>query len=277
MDPEGRVALVTGGAQGIGLAIVKQLLANGVKGLSVCDMDSKYDETVRNLNEEFGKDRTIFIKTDVTKEEELKAAFKKTLEKFGGLDIVVNNAGICNDQMWKQVFLVNVNGVIQGTLLALKYMGKDEGGKGGVVINTSSIAGLGGGNGLPMYSATKAAVNEFTRNIGGEYFWNTTGVRVMAVCPGATETRLLSQTVMTYQKDWEKALEEQSKKNQPVQKPEIVAEAVLHMIRKGSSGSIWVSSGVNNMDPTGKVALVTGGARGIGFEICKELLRAGVK
>ncbi|XP_069687845.1 15-hydroxyprostaglandin dehydrogenase [NAD(+)]-like [Periplaneta americana] len=247
MDPRGKAALATGAAHGLGLAISLELLRQGVKGVAVCDINvTEGEKAVRQMQKEFGEEKAIFIKTDVTNKEEFREAFKKATEKFGTLEIVINNAGIVDDQHWKQEVAVNLNGVIQGILLSLEYMGKDKGGNGGVVVNTSSLAGLIESPVMPVYCATKYGINGLTRSFGTEYIWNLTGVRVAAICPGytATEDDHTSSSPITIREEWMPRLLESVKELGEPQKAENVSKSVLHIIREGPNGSLWVC--INN-------------------------------
>lgn len=246
MDPKDKVALVTGAARGIGLGIVKELLQAGVKGVAICDINVENGESaIKRLEREFGKDQAIFLKTDVSKEDEIEEAFKETIKKFGELDIVVNNAGLCNEKKWKYVVSVNLNGVIQGTLTALKYMDKSRGGKGGTVVNVGSIAGLGSGmNVTAVYNATKHAVVGFSRTFGCDFLYETTGMRVMAICPGYTTSELVPDVqgpVITYKDEWMDVFYTELENFKTPQETENVGKGVLHMIREGKNGTVWIS------------------------------------
>jgi len=241
---KGKTALVTGGATGIGLEYVKALLKNGAQNVAVCDVDvRKGENAVRELQTEYGADRVIFIKTDVTNIAELEEAFKKTHTTFKALDIVINNAGILDDSRWELEIAINVNAVVRGTLLGLKYMGKDKGGKGGVVVNIASILGLAPLAGSPIYVATKHAVIGLTRSFGLPYHFDRTGIRVMAMCPGVTDTPLISEAHRRQlQEEWgDEAGRELDEL--PKQQPESVAKGMIHLIENGSSGSVWVAEG----------------------------------
>uniref|UniRef100_A0A6P8RBG3 15-hydroxyprostaglandin dehydrogenase [NAD(+)] n=1 Tax=Geotrypetes seraphini TaxID=260995 RepID=A0A6P8RBG3_GEOSA len=140
MEVEGKVALVTGAAQGIGKAIIRELLENGAS-VSLIDIAVEKGEEYKTLlDEEFGEGKAIFIVCDVTNQDQLTDAFQQTVDHFGKLNIVVNNAGINNEKNWEKTINVNLNGMIRGTYLALKHMRKDEGGEGGLIVNMSSLA-----------------------------------------------------------------------------------------------------------------------------------------
>ncbi|XP_051761110.1 15-hydroxyprostaglandin dehydrogenase [NAD(+)] isoform X3 [Ctenopharyngodon idella] len=141
MSLHGKVALVTGGAQGIGRAVVEDLLGNGAKVALVDLNQSVGEECKSDLDGQFGEDNCIFIQCDVTDGGKLKDAFQNTVEKFGRLDIVINNAGINNEKNWEKTIEVNLTSVIKGTYLALEHMSKEYGKEGGVIINVSSMAG----------------------------------------------------------------------------------------------------------------------------------------
>ncbi|MGH0164933.1 UNVERIFIED_CONTAM: hypothetical protein FKN15_048256 [Acipenser sinensis] len=104
----GKVALVTGGAQGIGRAVAEALLQNAAK-ISLVDFNQEVGEQcITCLDQEFGSDNCLFIQCDVTDREKLQDAFKRTVEHFGKLDIVINNAGINNEKNWEKTIEVNL-------------------------------------------------------------------------------------------------------------------------------------------------------------------------
>ncbi|XP_075786336.1 15-hydroxyprostaglandin dehydrogenase [NAD(+)] isoform X2 [Pelodiscus sinensis] len=140
MHVNGKVALVTGAAQGIGRAFVQALLEEGAK-VALVDRNLEAGEASKAaLDEQFEAQRTLFIQCDVTHEEQLQGAFKKTVEHFGRLDVVVNNAGVNNEKDWENTIQINLTSVIRGTYIGLEYMRKGNGGDGGVIINISSLA-----------------------------------------------------------------------------------------------------------------------------------------
>nr|AAR84629.1 putative alcohol dehydrogenase [Gryllotalpa orientalis] len=244
MDPKGKYALVTGGATGIGLAYVKELLRHGVQAVAVADLDErKGDNSVKQLNDEFGAGKAIFIKCDVTNKDDLEATFRKAAATFKGLDIVINNAGILDDSRWETEIAINVTAVARGTWLAFDLMGKNKGGRGGVVVNIASILGLQAMAGCPVYVATKHAVVGLSRSFGMPYHFDRTGVRVLTMCPGVTDTPLISEA---HHRQFTDDLGKECGRELdalPKQKPENVAKGMLHIICKASNGSVWVSEG----------------------------------
>ncbi|XP_046751817.1 15-hydroxyprostaglandin dehydrogenase [NAD(+)]-like [Diprion similis] len=255
MDFADKNALITGGAGGIGFQSAKELLRNGVKHVAILDLVSSPGEKLADkLNSEFGKGRAIFVSCDVTKANELEAAFAKTVNEFGGLDIVLNNAGILNESKWELTIEINLIAVMRGTMLALQYMGKDKGGKGGVIVNTSSTYGVDPVAWSPAYAAAKAGVVGLSRSYGLSYHYDKTGVRVITMCPSFTETKLLCEAddhrLLLFE-EAQAALNEIN--NGLMQKPEDVAKAFVHVIQNGKSGSIWLAEGgdpVREFKPT---------------------------
>ncbi|KAG7188291.1 hypothetical protein KM043_007954 [Ampulex compressa] len=235
-----KVVLITGAAIGIGYKTAEELLRNGAKGVAVLDLNASVGETsVLTLEKEFGKGRAIFVHCDVTKEEQFKEAFEKTLNVFGTLDIVINNAGILRDHLIELTININTTAMIRGSLLALDYMGKHKGGNGGTLVNIASVVGLHPAHSLPIYTASKYAVMGFSRCI--QDFYDITGVRVLVMCPGVTVTALI-KNIETACLDFisnEKFTQEFS--TYPVQPVEHVACSMVELIQKGKNGQVCVS------------------------------------
>ncbi|XP_049778205.1 15-hydroxyprostaglandin dehydrogenase [NAD(+)]-like [Schistocerca cancellata] len=240
MDLKGKVALVTGGAAGIGRAYCEELLKHGVK-VSICDINAEAGEQlVQRLEEKYGKDKVLFCQCDVTDYPQYEESFQTTISEFGCLDIVVNNAGIMNDRFWELEVDVNLNGVIRGTLLALRFMGKDRGGNGGTVVNTGSNVVVKPYVSIPIYTATKHAIVGFTRSFGDPYHEKITGVRVLAVCPGATDTNLVKDVrkqllSSEYENAWQR-----DTAGGVSQTAEHVAKELIQLLQKAASGSVWM-------------------------------------
>ena len=193
---ESKVAIVTGGASGMGLATVRRFLEEGAS-VVVGDLNS---DNGRQLLEELSADgydeKVRFTVTDVSVEDDVAAMTELALDAFGRLDIVFNNAGIggafgpiteLEVDDWDTTFHVLVRSVFLGTKLAAKVL--IEQGQGGSIINTASIAGMGGGAGPQAYSAAKAAVVSLSKTTAVELAPHD--IRVNAICPGVIFTPLM--------------------------------------------------------------------------------------
>ncbi|XP_064617930.1 15-hydroxyprostaglandin dehydrogenase [NAD(+)]-like isoform X2 [Liolophura sinensis] len=134
---EGKVALITGGARGIGRAIAEELLRHGAKVCLVDVLKNELSQTESELKKEFGEDSVITSIADITKEEQFTVSFEQSVSKFGKIDILVNNASIQKEGLWETMLSINLGGTIRGTLLAMKFMNPETG---GVVVNMSSIS-----------------------------------------------------------------------------------------------------------------------------------------
>jgi 3alpha(or 20beta)-hydroxysteroid dehydrogenase len=192
-DLSGRHALVTGGAQGLGEGMARALAAAGAR-VVIGDVQEAGAETARALGEGHG-----FVQLDVTDDASWEAAVTSTVDQLGGLDIVVNNAGVeitsliadveANDV--RKMLEVNVLGTTLGTKHALRAMRPGgPGGQGGAVVNVASVAATIAFPGIAVYSATKSAVDRLTRVAAMESGKLGYGVRVNCVYPGLVPTAM---------------------------------------------------------------------------------------
>ncbi|XP_068912372.1 15-hydroxyprostaglandin dehydrogenase [NAD(+)]-like [Tenebrio molitor] len=248
-DIKGKIALISGGASGIGLRYAKELLKNGLRGVTLADVNNDYGEkAVEEIQNEFGPNKVVFVQTDVINRQSYEEAFKKTIEAFKNIDIVINNAGILNDATWEKEIAINVKGVVHGILLALEnYIPKHKTGSEGVIVNISSIAGIKEFPTIPIYAGTKFAVMGMTKSFGDEAHYNRTKVKVLAMCPGITDTPLISEMGGRNLGPAYQQLLVDEIGNLPSQKPESVALAMVKIIKNAKSGTVWVAE--NGQDP----------------------------
>ncbi len=205
LELEGKVVIVTGGASGIGKAVVEEYLADGAR-VVCCDIAEESPAF-----EGATKENYLYVKTDVTNKAAVDAMVEATVAAFGTVDVMVNNAGIniprllvdeagqfeLDDNVWDKVMNVNLKGLFycsQATARIMKAKGS------GVIVNMSSECGLEGSEGQSVYAASKAAVNALTRSWAKEL--GKFGVRVVGIAPGileATGLRTLSyETALAY-------------------------------------------------------------------------------
>ena len=193
---EGRVALVTGAASGIGKATAKRLAEEGAAVLVTDIQEEAGEATVAELREAGG--RAAFLRHDVASESEWEAACAKAVEEFGGLDILVNNAGMGDIlpleettlEGWERTIAIDQTGVFLGMKVAAPHLKQSEHAS---VVNISSIFGTSGGFGVsPAYHAAKGAVRTLTKNVA--LHWATAGIRVNSIHPGFIATPILEQS-----------------------------------------------------------------------------------
>lgn len=238
-DLKGKVCLVTGAARGVGFEISSLLLQNGCK-VSLLDINKELGEQVTTkLQETHGESHCRFLKCDVANKAELEACFAATRSFFGGLDVVVNNAGIMPQPDSAKVFSVNVEAVYNATLLAFKHMGKDSGHSGGDVINVASMAGLYPMPDSPAYGASKHAVVGMTRNFGSDLHFNRHGVRVNCVCPSAVKTKMLDDLLKTL-RDSEDTLGLAALYDKCSIEPTLVARGVVKLLEDDRNGAALI-------------------------------------
>ncbi|XP_026228967.1 15-hydroxyprostaglandin dehydrogenase [NAD(+)]-like [Anabas testudineus] len=192
MALNGKVAVVTGAAMGIGKAIAETFLHNSAKVVLLDVNEPVAKSVMEDLNKQYGQDRTLFLRCDVTSDEQIKAAFQKATETFGGIDIVCNNAGTVDEMDWGKTVPINLGGVVRRTYVALEHMNKLTGGRGGVVVNTASVAGVFPMEMCPVYTATKHGVVGFTRAMAAASTASGYGIRFNVICPGPVQTQLVS-------------------------------------------------------------------------------------
>ena len=228
---KGKVALVTGGAQGIGKSVALLLARNGAD-IVVSDINLEKAEETANEIGSIGP-RAMAFKADVANSNDVERMVGAILEKFGKIDILVNNAGITRDKLilrmteedWDLVLNVNLKGTFNCTKAVVRHMAKQRSGK---IVSIASVVGEMGNAGQANYAASKAGVIGFTKTIAREFAQR--GINVNAIAPGYIETPMTDALP-------EKAKEE-LKRLIPMERlgrPEDVAEAVLFLVSEASS------------------------------------------
>ncbi|CAM3995680.1 SDR family oxidoreductase [Mycobacterium senriense] len=231
---DGKVAIVTGGSSGLGRGLAERFVAEGAK-VVIADVETDRGET---LAKSLGVN-AVFRQTDVSDPEQVAALVGGAVEKFGGLHVMVNNAGISSplrmlldDDLsdFHRVMGVNVLGVMAGTRDAARHMVEHGGGS---IINITSIGGIQAGGGVMIYRASKAAVIQFTKAAAIELAQHE--IRVNAIAPGNIPTPILGKSGAGMDpeqlKQFEARIRETMREDRPLKRegtPDDVAEAALY-------------------------------------------------
>jgi NAD(P)-dependent dehydrogenase (short-subunit alcohol dehydrogenase family) len=227
---EPRVALVTGGAYGIGRAIVQHFAANN-DSVVIADINEERGASLQKTLETQGV-RALFVKTDVGKTEQVERLIKQSVDAFGKIDILCNNAGIEHYRRAEQYTLEEWSAItdtnLKGTFLCSKYAFPFLRAAKGCIVNISSVQAFATESQISVYAATKSAILGLTRGMALDFA--SDGIRVNAVCPGAIQTGMM-EPFLAAEPDAEKALTKFGKKIplQRVGQPEDVAEAVFFL------------------------------------------------
>jgi 3-oxoacyl-[acyl-carrier protein] reductase len=227
----GKVALVTGGAQGIGKAVALLLARNGAE-IVVSDINlEKAEETAKEV-QALGR-KALATKVDVAALGDVEKMVEAILVQFGKVDILVNNAGIARDKLilrmteedWDAVLNINLKGTFNCTKAVVRHMSKQKSGK---IVNIASVVGEMGNAGQGNYAASKAGVIGFTKTIAREFAQR--GINVNAIAPGYIETPMTDALP--------DKVKEELKRLIPMDrlgKPEDVAEAVLFLVSESAN------------------------------------------
>jgi NAD(P)-dependent dehydrogenase (short-subunit alcohol dehydrogenase family) len=245
---DGTVAIITGGASGIGRASVLAFLREGARVVSGDLNEASLAETAALASVQGHANRLASLRVDVSAEQDVAALVGHAVERFGGLDCIFNNAGVggafgpigeTTAEEWDFTFAVLVRGVFLGVKHASNRMKAQ--GRGGSIINTASIAGMGGGAGPHAYSAAKAAVAHLSRAVSAELAAHR--IRVNAIAPGMIKTPLAAGR---REDAWARLVQEKQPWPEPGM-PQHIADAALFL---ASEDSRFI---------TGQVVVVDGG------------------
>ncbi|MCK9503413.1 MAG: SDR family oxidoreductase [Porticoccaceae bacterium] len=188
---EGKIAVVTGGASGMGAAFSRLVVRDAGK-VVIADLN---DQLAAEMIAELGEANAVYVRCDVSNVDQVKALIDGTVERFGRLDILFNNAGIAGmgitpkmePQSWRQVLEIDLFSIYYSCHFAIPYMQKQGG---GAIINNASISGMGGDYGMGSYNAAKGGVINYTRSMAMDHA--AEGIRINAVCPGGVDTPLFA-------------------------------------------------------------------------------------
>ena len=193
---DGKVAIITGAASGMGWASVHLFLLQGARVVGLDLNEENGTALVDSVNRAGHGNGFTFVVGDVAQEADIEQVVATATETFGRLDVMFNNAGVggafgplvdTEVQHWDDTFAINMRGVFLGTKHAAKQMITQ--GQGGAIVNTASVAGIGGGSGPVAYSAAKAGVVNFGQNAAIELARHR--IRVNTICPGMIFTPLM--------------------------------------------------------------------------------------
>lgn len=251
---DGKVAIVTGGVSGIGLAAVELFLAEGARVVAADIDDAAGEEIVQRLGE-----NVRYVHTDVTSEDEIAALVASAVAAFGGLDIMFNNAGAGGDpspiadltpEGFAKTTALLVNSVLWGTKHAIAQFRRQ--GRPGTIVSTTSAAGLQPGWGGPSYTISKHAVVGIVREAALEVA--NEGIRVNAVAPGITLTPIMPKTFGVPRERSDEFLGFLDAEVGPMQPLGRMATA-----QEIAEAALWLASGRSSY-VTGHILPVTGGA-----------------
>jgi 2-hydroxycyclohexanecarboxyl-CoA dehydrogenase len=203
MNFDGKVAIVTGGGSGIGREVVLKLSELGAK-VAIVDIDEEGAQKVASEVREGGGGEVLVVKTDISDYDQTVSMAKGVYERFGRIDVLVNNAAWDKIQLfmetapelWYKLIDVNLKGPIHVTRSVLEYMTTQE--EGGAIVNVVSDAAKVGSTGESVYSAAKGGIYAFSKSLAREVARYK--IRVNSTCPGPTDTPLLDEVKQTMPK-----------------------------------------------------------------------------
>lgn len=248
MRLKGKTALITGAGRGMGRSAALLFAREGAS-VAVCDRESAWaEETVAMIRDQGGE--AVVAIADVSKSAEVQAALSLTVQTFGGLNILYNNAGVwlnedgpapdLPEEVWDRIISINLKGTFLGCKYGIPYLVEAGGGS---IINVSSISGLRAGKDIyDAYAASKGGIISFTYSVAST--WGIKGIRANVICPGSIETPMTSGS---YEDPWVRKFWQTRTALGRVGQPLEVAQSAL-----------WLASDESSY-VTGAVILVDGG------------------
>jgi NAD(P)-dependent dehydrogenase (short-subunit alcohol dehydrogenase family) len=246
----GKVAIVSGGARGIGLAAARKLAGEGASVVICSDREEQVEETVAALREEGLEVRGV--RADVTSSADMKKLIDLASETYGGVDVLVNSAGVqrygtvveTEEEVWDEVLDVNLKGIYLASRYAIPEMRKRGG---GAIVNLSSVQAFASQTGVAAYTASKGGINALTRAMALDHAGEN--IRVNAVCPASVDTPMLRWSADLFKGDnsVEETLEDWGRMHPlgRVAKPEEVAEVIAFL---ASARASFITGGDYKVD-----------------------------
>jgi NAD(P)-dependent dehydrogenase (short-subunit alcohol dehydrogenase family) len=246
----GKVAIVSGGARGIGRAAARKLAGEGASVVICSDREEQVEETVAALREEGLEVRGV--RADVTSSADMKKLMDLAIETYGGVDVLVNSAGVqrygtvveTEEEVWDEVLDVNLKGVYLASRYAIPEMRKRGG---GAIVNLSSVQAFASQTGVAAYTASKGGINALTRAMALDHAGEN--IRVNAVCPASVDTPMLrwSADLFKGDKSVEETLEDWGRMHPlgRVARPEEVADVIAFL---ASARASFITGGDYKVD-----------------------------
>jgi 3-oxoacyl-[acyl-carrier protein] reductase len=236
-----KIVVITGSARGIGFSIAETFCQNGATAVILDLFQESVDEAVQNLSDQGYS--AIGFAANVTDSSSIDAVFKDIINKFGKIDILINNAGITKDGLimkmkesdWDAVLNVNLKGTFVCTQKAIRYMLRE---RNGVILNIASVIGQMGNAGQANYAASKGGVISFTKSSAKEFA--SRNIRVNAIAPGFIETEMTKKLADNVVEEYKKGI--------PLNKlgsPKDVANALLFL---ASDEAAYITGQTINVD-----------------------------